>query len=195
MGKEKHQSFIENDNLFLEYFIQTRKEIDTEKRERDHILNFAIVVLGAIGFAIIRTPYNKKFLIKFNIVIFLIEVSMLIIITSLFWIRRKKLQQILDRWCLLNKLFIRKFGQEELDYTLENLVVKNSLSRRYLKKDLILNIALCLPIYSLIINQMIEGITLHIRWEFILCCFVLISHLLISSILLGRKLKNPLSKI
>ena len=41
-----------------EYFIQTRQEIDTEKRERDRILNFIVLILGAIGFALIREEVN-----------------------------------------------------------------------------------------------------------------------------------------
>lgn len=49
-----------------EYFIQTRKEIDTEKRERDHILNIAIIVLGALGFAFIQKDESRQFIEKFH---------------------------------------------------------------------------------------------------------------------------------
>ncbi|HUI08619.1 MAG TPA: hypothetical protein VL486_16585 [Verrucomicrobiae bacterium] len=32
-----------------EYFVQTRKEIDTEKQERNKILNYAILATGAVS--------------------------------------------------------------------------------------------------------------------------------------------------
>lgn len=37
-------------NKLMRYLVQTRKEIDTEKRERDQILNFIIVTIGGLGF-------------------------------------------------------------------------------------------------------------------------------------------------
>jgi hypothetical protein len=53
--KEKFSQFE------CEYFIQTRKEIDNEKHERDALLNFVVAVLGALAFAIFKDFSADKF--------------------------------------------------------------------------------------------------------------------------------------
>ena len=79
-----------------EYFLQTRREIDTEKRERDHLLNFAVVILGALAFAVVQNEAARALVQEWYSLLF--EVATLTILTSLFWVRKKKLQQIADRW-------------------------------------------------------------------------------------------------
>jgi len=92
-----------------EYFLQTRKEIDTEKRERDHLLNFAVVILGALAFAVVQSEKAQQFLQEpYSL---MLEISTLIILTSLFWVRRKKLQQISDRWYTLYHMALRNMNR------------------------------------------------------------------------------------
>lgn len=105
-----------------EYFIQARKEIDTEKRERDHILNIAVVVLGALGFAFIQNDGARQFVQ--NMYSFLFEISVLTILTSLFFIRWMKLRQIADRWYSLYRMLNRYYGFEKSREYMETIVIK-----------------------------------------------------------------------
>lgn len=174
-----------------EYFIQTRKEIDTEKQERDHILNFAIIILGALGFAVIQSDQAKEFLKQpYSIIL---EASTLIILTSLFWIRRKKLQQIADRWYTLYRLSIRYLGSKHTDESMEAIVIKGFEKARYLRKDAVLNLALSLPIYTLIFISSI-GLSAHIAYRVLTSTIIIIFHILLSFILLTIKMKDPFSK-
>jgi len=181
-------------NKFVrEYFIQTRKEIDTEKRERDQILNFAVLILGAIGFAIFQSETAQEFLQQPKALT--VELPALVIITSLFWIRRKKLQQIADRWFVLHRLAERYFDKEDIEMMLEEIVLKKFLKRTYVRKDFFLNIALCLPIYGLLILQLLDGFHKDQLWRTIFIIIIVILHSIFSFFLLYIKLKNPFSQI
>ena len=53
-SKENHTEHLANleiSEFDKAYFIQTRKEIDTEKQERDKLLHFAILFLTGISVA------------------------------------------------------------------------------------------------------------------------------------------------
>lgn len=44
----------QHDDFFREYFIQLRKECDAIRSEMNRFLNFAIIIVGAVGFAGVR---------------------------------------------------------------------------------------------------------------------------------------------
>lgn len=172
------------------YFMQTRDEIDTEKRERDQILNFAILVLGAFGFAVAQSETAQRFLQEPEALA--LEIPALVIISTLLWIRYKKLQQISDRWFTLHRIAVRHFGKEHVDETLEGVVVKDLTTWRYIRKDFMLNIALCLPVYGLLLLQLLIGYSVGQGWQIVLPMAAIVLHLVSSSAILGRKLRDPL---
>ena len=128
------------------YIIQTRREIDTEKQHRDSLLNFAIAVMGALGFGVLQNDDLPKLLS--HPAVGYIGISILLIITSLFWVRRKKLQQIADRWFVLWHL-AKKYPEEFPNPSLESLVCPNLTRWTYTVKDTVLAIALSSPVYVL----------------------------------------------
>ncbi len=172
------------------YFIQTRQEIDTEKRERDRILNFAVLVLGAIGFAIAQSKHAQDFLEQAKA--FMIEIPALVIISSLFWVRHKKLQQISDRWFVLHRLLTRWLPKRDADEMLESVVVKSLPQWRYTAKDFVLNIALCSPLYALLVLQLFKGVSSGQSWRVAIAFCVVVSHLALSCAILARRLSDPL---
>jgi len=142
-----------------EYFLQTRREIDTEKHERDQLLNFAILVLGAIVFGVAQSENAQRFLEEATAPA--IEVPALAITSTLCWIRRKKLQQIADRWFVLHLMLVEHFGSERAETSLEGIAVQGLRGRRYVWKDVVLNWALSLPLYVLLATQVPVGWRLH----------------------------------
>lgn len=133
------------------YFIQTRQEIDTDKKIRDTTLNFAIVVLGAAGFVVFRSDNAGQFVKTING--FALSVSVLIVITSLFYARREKMMQLMDRWFVLHHLLRQNPDWLGTDGSLETLVStgflkpRRTLLQRYFAKDFYLNIAFCCPLF------------------------------------------------
>lgn len=170
------------------YFIQTRQEIDTEKRERDQILHFVILVLGAMGFAIIQSDKAQVFLSHPCALI--TEFGTLILILTLFWIRRKKLHQISDRWFVLHSLLkTESLGVSE-DISMEAIVIPDLQTTRYTRKDVWLNWSVSLPIWSLVAVTFCS-IGLH-KWVLVLLLFSgLIIQWIVSFIFLGRSFKCP----
>ncbi|HUW81988.1 MAG TPA: hypothetical protein VMZ31_04215 [Phycisphaerae bacterium] len=171
-----------------EYFLQTRREIDTEKRERDHILNFAIVVLGAMAFAVIHSV-RAEALLKDPYSVPL-ETSALAIVTSLFWVRRKKLQQIADRWYALYRMAVRNLGEEWVRESMEAVAIKGFTKARYIRKDVVLNVTLCLPIYALLLKTTL-GLPVRLAGAIILVVMIVGGHMIVSYALLGRKFVDP----
>jgi hypothetical protein len=171
-----------------EYFLQTRKEIDTEKRERDHLLNFAVVILGALAFAVVQSETAKQFLQEPYSLMF--EISTLSILTSLFWVRRKKLQQISDRWYTLYHMVLSNMDMEWLSQSMEAAVIKGFAKARYIRKDLALNIALSLPIYTLVFVSS-RGLPFHSALSSIAGALIVAGHLAVSCVLLATRLKDP----
>ncbi|MBU0513141.1 MAG: hypothetical protein KJ621_00085 [Proteobacteria bacterium] len=182
----------DNSSFFREYFIQTRKEIDTEKRERDRILNVIVIVLGAIGFGLAQG--DKGYHILYQPYAIIIEISILIIITSLFWVRRKKIEQISDRWFVLYHIFIKYFQKDSSDIFLERIVYEGFKKRRYVRKDFVLNISLSLPIYGLLTLSILYSfwLTNNFFLKILIAAVLIIFHFVISSLILYRKLKDPL---
>ena len=175
------------------YFIQTRSEINTEKKERDQMLNFAVLVLGAVGFSIAQFEAARKYLQSNEG--FGILVSALIIISSLFWIRHKKLRQIADRWYVLRRLIFYWYGSEKTSEMLEGLVYKNLPTSRYTIKDVVLNISLSSPIYWLLYQQFMSAQSIGENWRVFSTVGVLILHIVFSFLILGRKIKDPLPPV
>jgi len=171
-----------------EYFIQTRKEIDTEKGERDKLLNFAVIVLGALGFAVVQSDNAKEFLQRPHSLMF--EVATLIILTSLFWVRQKKLQQIADRWYTLYRMAVRRLGKQCADEMMETIVIRGFEKARYLRKDVVLNTALSLPIYTLLFVSAI-GLTPHNIMRFLIPVLIVAVHASVSFYLLAKKMRDP----
>lgn len=106
------------------YFTQTRQEIDTEKRERDQILNFALLAIGALAVVIARVDTTLEFLRSVEGLV--LEASALPVITTLCWIRRKKLEQIADRWYVLLWMIQHRMPEHRVKETLEWRVVQCS---------------------------------------------------------------------
>lgn len=173
-----------------EYFLQTRREIDTEKRERDHLLNFAVVILGALAFAVVQSDKAKQFLQELYSLMF--EISTLIILTSLFWVRRKKLQQISDRWYTLYHIALHNMSEEWMSQSMEAVVIRGFSKARYIRKDIALNVALSLPIYTLVFVSSLE-LPFHSWLSVIPGVLIVTGHLAVSWVLLAKKLIDPFS--
>ena len=137
-------------DLFIrDYFMQTRKEIDTEKHERDRLLHFVIIVIGALAFAVIQSEAALRFAMTWYALGF--EVAGLAAVTSLFWVRRKKLNQIADRWHVLLDIVRECEVTIPEEISLERIVVQEFDKRRYLKKDLWLCVIMCAPLHVLVL--------------------------------------------
>jgi hypothetical protein len=175
----------ESSDFDREYFLQTRREIDTEKRERDHLLNFAVVILGALAFAVVQSDKAKQFLQEPYSLMF--EISTLIILTSLFWVRRKKLQQISDRWYTLYHMALRNMSEEWMSQSMEAVVINGFFKARYIRKDLALNVALSLPIYTLVFVSSLR-LPFHLWLSVITGVLIVTGHLTVSWVLLAKKL-------
>lgn len=171
-----------------EYFLQTRREIDTEKRERDQLLNFAVVILGALAFGVVQSEKAKELLQEPCSLMF--EISTLIILTGLFWVRRKKLQQISDRWYTLYHMALRNLSEEWMSQSMEAVVVRGFSKGRYIRKDLALNVALSLPIYTLILVSSL-GLPFCSLLSVFTAVVIVIGHLAVCWILLAKKLIDP----
>ena len=174
-------------DLLTEYLSQTRKEIDTEKHSRDNILNVVVLVLGAAGFAIFRA--NDPTGILRDPAMALMEIAMLGTITALFWLRRKKLQQIADRWFVLHNLLETHLTDIPARQSLEAIVEKDLQTTRYTRKDVSLCLGLSLPIYGLL------AVTVHgqlsIRDTAIVVICTALVHIVISSVLMLRPFRCP----
>ena len=128
------------------YFIQTRQEIDNEKSSRDHILNFVILAIGALGFALLQ---NEKTVAILHTPVGLgLEFSVLVTITSLFWLRRRKLVQIAHRWTALDRLLKNHDLGVPYSESLESDVIPNLSTRFYPMKDAAVCVGVSCPIYA-----------------------------------------------
>jgi len=179
---------MEHDKQFVrEYFFQTRREIDTEKNSRDQILNFVIVALGAIGFAVFQSDKSGEFLSEPIAV--LMPLSMLCAITALFWLRRKKLQQIADRWFVLEHLVAHHIDDLPRNVTLEAVVHKDLQTTRYTRKDVWVSMGVSLPVYGIIVHVLDTTLAPLAVAGSVAAVFA--THLALSWLLLGRPFDCP----
>ena len=165
----------------LAYFIQTRQEIDTEKRERDHILNISVAVLGVLGFLAFRADDQGRILEER--VLLALEVSVLLIITSLFYARWTKLQQIANRWFMLRRMIRWFYGKARDKEFLEGFVVSRLKKTDYQRKDMFLCLALSLPFYCLVVAS---SLSLPCEWRSTVPIIVVGCHSLGSLWILSR---------
>jgi hypothetical protein len=167
-----------------EYFIQTRKEIDTEKQERNKILNYAILAVGGISLALSRV--GEPLLFLRSPAALCLYVPLLFLISVLLVARRAKLRQIGDRWFVLESMLrVRAWPK---DWTpLECVVCRGLRGRRYLSEDFWVLLGLCIAPYLLIIWV---ATNLPVRWALPLFLLVL-AHAVIGSILLCRPVSPP----
>lgn len=167
-----------------EYFIQTRKEIDTEKQERNKLLNYGILAVGGISLALSRVGEPLGFLR--SPAALCLYFPLLFLISVLLVARRAKLRQIGDRWFVLESMLrVRAWPK---DWTpLEIPICRGLRARRFLSEDFWLLLALCSAPYLLIL-WVATG--LAFRWA--LPLFVLVvAHAVIGSILLCRPVPRP----
>src|SRR4030042_4280689 len=112
----------------IEYFIQTRKEIDTEKQERNKILNYAIISTGGSSVFCLRIGGTIE-LLKSPSGLH-VYIPLLILISALVAARRIKLRQIADRWFALYDFLSNR--QKTKRWTpLERVVCEGLVRRRY----------------------------------------------------------------
>jgi len=116
-------------------------------------------------------------------------------ITSLFWIRWKKLNQIAHRWFVLHKMCINLFGEKKTDDLLEGIVYKGLHASKYTRKDLILNYSLSMPLYLSLLYQCKKCMAQNKELYFLISitCIGIALHAIISFILLSRKCEDPFS--
>ena len=129
-----------------EYFIQTRKEIDSEKHERNTILNYAVIATGALSVIMGRSAESGQFFQSSDALF--IYIPLLLLISALFSARRTKLRQIGDRWFALYDLLDVE-GMLGKWTPLERVVCEGIARKRYLSEDLLQHLALSSVVYSL----------------------------------------------
>ena len=146
----------------LEYIVQTRSEIDTEKRERDQILNFIVATLGGLAFATLYrisvAPIDLTLFQRNPKPVFWVSAGAMAFIFGLFVVRREKLGQIADRWFSLQHVLKDAFGEANanvVSFLLETHVCKQHCTSsglwppRYLRKDVLLDMPVLAIIYGL----------------------------------------------
>lgn len=144
----------------LEYIVQTRSEIDTEKRERDQILNFIVVTLGGLAFATVLrlsvAPIDLTLFQRNPKPVFWVSAGAMAFIFGFFLVRREKLRQIADRWFSLAHVLKDAFGEANVvSFLLETHVCKQLCTSsglwppRYQRKDMLLNVPVLAIIYGL----------------------------------------------
>ncbi|WP_424348521.1 hypothetical protein [Kocuria sp. CH-021] len=204
-----------------DYFRQTRSEIDSDKRERDLFLNFAILIIGggaaiAVGqtdfLAAIERDDNPLHEQINHPAMFAVILPGLSIITALIWMRREKLVQIGIRWMVLHTMLsgrlrerppdtteAKRLGSLKMPDTLEaKMLDRFSSPGRAVRKEVILVLAVSTPIYALLVAQ------IWISWTdlpddsgmLLTSCLTLLVHVIFVSWLFSRPIPEiPGSKI
>lgn len=175
------------------YFIQTRQEIDTEKRERSQMLNFVVVVLGAIGYGIVQKDATLTLLKDPQALA--VEIPALLVITALFWVRHRRLQQVADRWFalrnMLDDLIVK--GKDQSGKMLEDVVCDGLLAGRYNLENALLHLAFCLPLYGLLALQIAAGLSKGQNWGIWLASLTFFLNVVISLVFLYQRPNSTLS--
>lgn len=155
-----------------DYFIQTRKEVDNEKHERDSLLNFVVAAIGAFGFAIFKdfTPEKFAATLKGGLPVGL-AVCGVAFITVVIAIRYQKLRQIADRWVVLNEMLKNVPSPTGSRETLESAVCRKFQNGDYQRKDQALLIVLSLPFYLVLVQQA-SIIPLLLATQFLATCLL-----------------------
>ena len=155
---ESQPSIVEADlsQFEVQYFIQTRKEIDTEKQERNKLLHYALIAAGASAIGLAQIERSTDFLLSpWALALYL---PLLLLISGIVAARRMKLQQIFDRWITLYSILqARKLAKQWTP--VEETVIHGFRSRRYLYEDFALHLGLSVMVYGLMIATMIRLIS------------------------------------
>lgn len=146
-GKNRKSAFEAISDFEKDYFIQTRKEIDTEKQERNKLLNYGVVAIGAVAAGLLQL--ESKVTVSPSPWLLLVCIPVLSLVTGLVAARRIKLHQIADRWIALYRI-ARNFNIEKEWKPLERTVITGLIKGRYLKEDLWVHTTLSLVVYGLI---------------------------------------------
>lgn len=136
-----------------QYFIQTRREIDTEKQERNKLLHYALLAAGAIALALSQLDRTTKFLE--SPAALGLYCSLFLLVWGIVAARRAKLRQIYDRWISLYTMLRTKTLKREW-IPVEETVLSGIKSGRYLYEDLWLHLGLSSLIYGLIVMGSIQ---------------------------------------
>jgi cell division protein FtsW (lipid II flippase) len=138
-------------SILLQYVVQLHQEIDTEKRERDQLLNYLIVAFGGfLAVTFVRVATTSA-LLPTGWPALGMGCAAALLVIGLVYMRHQKLQQIADRWFTLYYLLGRsELIGSTLSYPLEAVVCKGLKSRRYQLKDLVFGwivlLAICLQL-------------------------------------------------
>ena len=179
---EKNKN-IELSSFAKDYFMQTRKEIDTEKHERDRLLHFLIILIGGVLVLFTKEIISKEF--SSSIIGILFHISFLVIITAIFWVRWKKLSQIADRWATLYKI-IEKENEIILEDSLERKVKKGFEEKRYIRKDICLCLSFSLPIYLSLLFGIFSNLNKNLVHS-IIVAIIIVLHIVFSYLILWKK--------
>ena len=187
-GSQPSRSRPDIHQFEIQYFIQTRREIDTEKQERNKLLNYALLATGAFAFALAQVEGSTDFLTSsWALGLYL---PLLLLISGIVAARRMKLSQIFDRWkTLYSMLQSSQFGQ---DWTpLEETVTKEIEGPRYLFEDFALHLGLSAMVYGLMIITMFRLISNgQGHWPLLVIAFVVL-HLVLTTQWLLRGFSSP----
>jgi len=149
----------------LQYFIQTRREIDTEKQERNKLLNYAVLATSAFSLALAQIEKSTQFLM--SPWAFCLYIPLLFLISGLVAARRMKLRQISDRWLTLYDILrVRNVARDWI--SLEDTVIKGLKGKRYLYEDLWLHMGLSLIVYGLIVSVVVRLFQTQAAWKWVI---------------------------
>jgi FtsH-binding integral membrane protein len=149
----------------LQYFIQTRREIDTEKQERNKLLNYAVLATSAFSLALAQIEKSTQFLMSQWA--FCLYIPLLFLISGLVAARRMKLRQISDRWLTLYDILrVRNVARDWIP--LEDTVIKGLKGKRYLYEDLWLHMGLSLIVYGLIVSVVVRLFQTQPAWKWVI---------------------------
>jgi len=167
-----------------EYFFQTRKEIQRQKRERDCALALAVLAMGAVACVL---AFNRNFMgfLK-GPRGFVVPLVSLVSVTGLFWWRYGRLRQIAERWYVLHDMIKEHLDAGPAARTLEAVVTGGFAQGKFLCTDLVLNFVFACPFYALLLLQ--ARIYATWWWAFVLLILV---HIAASFCLLRGSVENP----
>jgi hypothetical protein len=187
---ESQPSIVEPDlsQFEIQYFIQTRREIDTEKQERNKLLNYALIATGAFAIALAQIERSTEFL--FSPWALALYLPLLLLISGVVAARRMKLQQIFDRWVTLYSILqVRKVANEWIP--MEKIVIQGIKGRRYLYEDFALHLGLSGIVYGLMIMTMIRLISDRQDFWPVLITIPILIHLVFTTLWLLRRFRFP----
>lgn len=184
------------DDFESEYFIQTRKEIDTEKIERNKILHLMIIVFGgAYALLVNGLISNLDKLSQFTpiqIIIgsFCFSLPLLTFITSMVKARLIRKFQIADRWKTLYGMLesSKDLGLLKDEISLEAKVVQGLKGTKYLIEDKAVFIAMSVMTYFPLIAFLLYVFNkFHIVSSLIIGVFICVLHFFLSWLWLFRR--------